>query len=50
MIPQLQWLHEIERACPLDGPPPDPFAPAPRLDFALRGLADRDDVKIGAAA
>ncbi|HEY1617091.1 MAG TPA: ATP-binding protein, partial [Streptosporangiaceae bacterium] len=47
VIPQLQWLHEIERACPLDGPPPDPFAPAPRLDFALRGLADRDDVKIG---
>jgi DNA helicase HerA-like ATPase len=47
VIPQLQWLHEIERACPLGGPPPDPFAPAPRLDFALPGLADRADVKIG---
>ena len=47
VIPQLQWLHEIERACPLGGPPPDPFAPAPRLDFALPGLADRPDVKIG---
>lgn len=47
VIPQLQWLHEIERACPLGGPEPDPFAPAPRLDFALPGLADRPDVKIG---
>jgi hypothetical protein len=47
VIPQLQWLHEIERACPLGGPPPDPFAPAPRLDFTLPGLADRADVKIG---
>jgi hypothetical protein len=47
VIPQLQWLHEIERACPLDGPQPDPFAPAPRLDFTLPGLADRADVKIG---
>jgi DNA helicase HerA-like ATPase len=47
VIPQLQWLHEIERAVPLAGPPPDPFAPAPRLDFLLPGLADRPDVKIG---
>jgi DNA helicase HerA-like ATPase len=47
VIPQLQWLHEIERACPLNGPPPDPFAPAPRLEFVLPGLADRPDVKIG---
>jgi hypothetical protein len=47
VIPQLQWLHEIERACPLAGPAPDPFAPAPRLDFTLAGLADRPDVKIG---
>jgi uncharacterized protein len=47
VIPQLQWLHEIERTCPLGGPPPDPFAPAPRLDFTLPGLADRADVKVG---
>jgi len=47
VIPQLQWLHEIERACPLSSPPPDPFAPAPRLEFALPGLADRADIKIG---
>jgi hypothetical protein len=47
VIPQLQWLHEIERACPLGAAPPDPFAPAPRLEYALAGLADRPDITIG---
>ncbi len=47
VTPQLQWLHELERACPLDAPAPDPFALAPALDYALADLADRDDVKIG---
>ena len=47
VIPQLQWLHEIERVCPMGSGPPDPFAPAPRLEFALAGLADRPDIKIG---
>ncbi|HUA42310.1 MAG TPA: ATP-binding protein [Streptosporangiaceae bacterium] len=47
VIPQLRWLHEIERACPFDGPEPDPFATAPPLDYALPDLADRADVKIG---
>ncbi len=47
VIPQLQWLHELERVCPLDGQAPDPFAPAPQLDYALAGLADRPGVKVG---
>jgi uncharacterized protein len=47
VIPQLRWLHELERVCPLDSPAPDPFALAPPLDYALPGLADRPDVKIG---
>ena len=47
VIPQLQWLHELERVCPLDGPAPDPFALAPALDYALPDLTDRADVKIG---
>ena len=47
VIPQLQWLHELERVCPLGGPPPDPFAAAPSLDYSLPDLADRADVKIG---
>ena len=47
VIPQLQWLHELERVCPLDGAPPDPFALAPPLDFALAELPDEANVKIG---
>ncbi len=47
VIPQLQWLHELERVCPLDGPPPDPFGLAPPLDYALAGLPGEADVKIG---
>jgi uncharacterized protein len=47
VTPQLQWLHELERVCPLDAAAPDPFALAPGLDYALTDLADRDDVKIG---
>jgi uncharacterized protein len=47
VIPQLRWLHELERVCPLDAAAPDPFALAPPLDYALPGLADRPDVKIG---
>ena len=47
VIPPLQWLHELERVCPLDASAPDPFALAPALDYALVELADRDDVKIG---
>jgi uncharacterized protein len=47
VIPQLKWLHELERLCPLHGPAADPFAVAPPLDYALTGLSDRADVKIG---
>jgi uncharacterized protein len=47
VIPPLQWLHELERLCPLDAAPPDPFALAPPLDYALPGLSERADVKIG---
>ncbi|HTS99021.1 MAG TPA: ATP-binding protein [Streptosporangiaceae bacterium] len=47
VIPQLQWLHEVERVCPFDEGQPDPFAPAPPLDYLLDGLADRPGLKIG---
>jgi hypothetical protein len=47
VVPQLQWLHELERVCPLDGPAPDPFGLAPLLDYSLPGLPGDDDVKIG---
>jgi hypothetical protein len=47
VIPQLQWLHELERVCPLGGDKLDPFAPAPPLDYVLNGLADRPGTRIG---
>ena len=47
VIPQLQWLNEIERACPYGQGPPDPFALAPPLEFPLAGLADRPGLRIG---
>jgi len=47
VIPQLQWLHEIERALPLNGPTTDPFEPALPLEFELPGLVDRPDIKVG---
>jgi len=47
VIPQLRWLHELERVCPHDGPAPDPFGAAPALDYALPDLADSAAVKIG---
>jgi DNA helicase HerA-like ATPase len=47
VIPQLRWLHEIDRVYPLNSDPPDVFGPAPRLDYALAGVADRPDVRIG---
>jgi uncharacterized protein len=47
VIPQLRWLHELERMCPFEAPAPDPFALAPPLDYILPGLSDRPDVKIG---
>jgi helicase HerA-like protein len=39
VIPQLRWLHELERICPAGGAP-DPAESAPPLDFDLPGLAD----------
>jgi hypothetical protein len=47
VIPQLRWLHELERVCPHEAPAPDPFGQAPALDYALPDLTDREDVKIG---
>jgi hypothetical protein len=40
VIPQLRWLSEMERACPLAGAPPDPAAPAPPLTHWLAGQPD----------
>ncbi|ROO91107.1 DNA helicase HerA-like ATPase [Actinocorallia herbida] len=48
VIPQLRWLHEIDKLLPLDVPDPDAHAPAPPLDYVLPGLRSRDPaVKMG---
>jgi uncharacterized protein len=47
VIPQLQWLHEVERVCPFGVGQPDPFSPAPPLDYLLSGLADRPGMRVG---
>ena len=50
VIPQVRWLHEMERVCPLDGGPagsPGPADRAPPLDFGLPGMADWPDMRVG---
>ncbi|HEX9625233.1 MAG TPA: ATP-binding protein [Streptosporangiaceae bacterium] len=47
VIPQLQWLRELERALPLIGPSPDPFELALPLEFELSGISDEPDIKVG---
>jgi DNA helicase HerA-like ATPase len=47
VVPQLRWLHEIERICPLGGSRPDPYDRAPPLDYDLVGIMDWADMRIG---
>jgi hypothetical protein len=47
VIPQVRWLHELERVCPLNGQPPDALDPAPPLDFDLPGIADWPGMRVG---
>jgi uncharacterized protein len=47
VIPQLRWLHEMERVCPLGGRPPDPAGRAPPPDFDLPGLAGWPGMRVG---
>jgi uncharacterized protein len=47
VIPQVRWLHEIERVCPLSGPAPDALDRAPPLSFDLPGIADWPDMRVG---
>jgi uncharacterized protein len=47
VIPQVRWLHEMERVCPLDGPAPDPGGRAPVPDFGLPGLAAWPGMRMG---
>jgi hypothetical protein len=46
VIPQLRWLHELDRICP-GGGAPDPAQGAPPLEFGLPGLADWPGARVG---
>ncbi len=46
VIPQLRWLHEIERLNPLGGTGIRPDDVAPPLDFGLAGLPDWPGIRI----
>jgi len=47
VIPQVRWLHEMERVCPLGGPVPDPAGRAPPPDFDLPGLTGWPAMRMG---
>ena len=47
VIPQLRWLHEIERLCPFSGPRLAPADHAPPLDFDLNALPDWPGIRAG---
>ncbi|HEV2374650.1 MAG TPA: ATP-binding protein [Streptosporangiaceae bacterium] len=47
VVPQLRWLHELDKVCPRDGSPPEVGRPAPPLDFDLPGLRDWPGMRVG---
>lgn len=47
VIPQVRWLHEMDRLFPHDGTTPDKHAPSPPLDYSLPGIKHSPDAKIG---
>ncbi|WP_245679210.1 ATP-binding protein [Actinomadura hibisca] len=48
VIPQLRWLHELDRLFPYYGDgAPDKHAPAPPLEYQLAGLKQPPDPKLG---
>src|SRR5262249_58897210 len=47
VIPEVRWLHEMERVCPLAGRPPDPAGHAPPADFDLPGLTGWPGMRMG---
>ncbi|WP_433229390.1 ATP-binding protein [Actinomadura formosensis] len=47
VIPQVKWLHELDRLFPYGGGVPDKHAPAPPLDYPLPGLKQPPGAKLG---
>ncbi|GAA1807023.1 ATP-binding protein [Actinomadura chokoriensis] len=47
MIPQVKWLHELDRLFPYGTGVPDKHTLAPPLDYPLPGLKQPPDAKLG---
>ncbi|TYB41020.1 ATP-binding protein [Actinomadura chibensis] len=47
VIPQVRWLHELDRIFPYGGGTPDKHAAAPPLDYQLPGLKQPPAPKLG---
>jgi DNA helicase HerA-like ATPase len=47
VIPQVRWLHEMDRLFPLGTGMPDKHAPAPPMEYALPGLKQPPDARLG---
>ncbi len=47
VIPQIRWLHELDRLFPYGGEGPDPHAEAPPMDYPLSGLKQSPHARIG---
>ncbi|WP_242909034.1 ATP-binding protein [Actinomadura terrae] len=47
VIPQVRWLHELDRLFPQGQGVPDKHAPAPPLDYQLPGLKQPPDARLG---
>lgn len=47
VIPQVRWLHELDRLFPYGADAPDKHAAAPPLDYQLPGLKQPPEPKLG---
>ncbi|MFD0691521.1 ATP-binding protein [Actinomadura fibrosa] len=47
VIPQVRWLHEMDRLFPYGGGVPDKHAPAPPLEYQLPGLKQPPEPRLG---
>jgi uncharacterized protein len=47
VIPQVRWLHEMDRIFPFGRDAADKHAPAPPMDYLLPGLKQVPDAKLG---
>ncbi|MQY04433.1 ATP-binding protein [Actinomadura macrotermitis] len=47
VIPQVRWLHELDRLFPYGSGVPDKHAEVPPLDYQLRGLKQHPEPKLG---